>query len=210
MRTLNLITNIQIRRYVEASKGASFYQVRDAQMIDINLTDVKVRYSGKTAVLRFDPPMKALREARERLVQMDKDSLHKLGRNDITITRFIPCYTNPIHLFNFTICFTTYTAFCRAGNFQPGSLLFDNLLYTLPRFAKFCVTIQPYLFVIMVGIHAFESVMMIRKLAKHGLTPFESIWWSWVGTCFVEGAPSFWRLDGLIAEKTKEKEAKKH
>lgn len=179
-------------------------------MIDININNVKVRYGGKTAVLPFDPPMKALREARERLVQMDKDSLQKLGRSDITITKFVPCYVNPFHLFNFTQCFLTYAAFCRVANFTPGSLLFDNLLYRLPRFAKFCVTIQPYLFAIMVSIHAFESVLMIRKLAKHGLTPFESIWWFWVGTCFVEGVTSFWRLDGFVAEKTREKEAKKH
>lgn len=179
-------------------------------MTDINLTHIKISYGGKQAVIPFDPPMKSLREARERLVQMDKDSLQALGRSDITITKFIPPYVHLGHLANFTQCFLTYTFFGRPSNFKAGSLLYDNLLFRLPRFANFCLTIQPYLFGIMISIHTFESVLMIRKLAKHGLTPFELIWWYWVGTCFVEGITSFKRLDGLIAEKTREKEAKKH
>jgi hypothetical protein len=51
---------------------------------------------------------------------------------------------------------------------------------------------------------------MIKKLAKHSLTPFDKMWWPWTASCFVEGITSFWRLDGLIEEKRKEKEAKKH
>lgn len=179
-------------------------------MMDISLTNIKVRYGGKTAVLPFDPPMKGFREARERLVQMDKDSLQKLGRSDITITKFIPAYVNPFHLLNFTQCFLTYAAFIRPSNFRPGSLLFDTLLFRVPLFTKLCIAIHPYLLLIMVSVHLFECFLMAKKLSRHGLTPFESIWWLWVGTCFVEGITSFWRLDAFIVEKTKEKEAKKH
>lgn len=43
-----------------------------------------------------------------------------------------------------------------------------------------------------------------------GLGSADTIWWMWVGSSFVEGITSFWRLDGLIAEKQIEKDAKKH
>jgi hypothetical protein len=51
---------------------------------------------------------------------------------------------------------------------------------------------------------------MARKLAKHGCTFMDAVWWKWVGTCFIEGFTSFSRLNALIEEKRREKDAKKH
>ncbi|KAF2708237.1 integral membrane protein-like protein [Pleomassaria siparia CBS 279.74] len=210
MKHMNADHQESIRRYIEASEQTSFYQVRDAQMTDINLNNIKISYGGKQAVIPFDPPMKSLREARERLVQMDKDSLQTLGRSDISITKFVQPYAIPAHMMNFTTWLITYTAFSRRSNFMAGSLLYDTLLSRTPGFATFCLTIQPLLLVIIMGAHSVECVLMARKLAKHGLTPFEAVWWLWVGTTFVEGFTASLRLNGLIAEKKKEKEAKKH
>jgi hypothetical protein len=179
-------------------------------MTDVNLNAMQFQYAGKQATIPFDPPLKSLREARERLVQIDKDSTQSLGRSDIRITQFIPCYVKLGHLLNFSQCMLTYLLLPRAANFKPGSLLFDNLLYRFPAFANFVLAVRLYIVVVMVGIHVFESGLMIKKLRKHGVTPFERVWWMWVGTSFVEGITSFWRFDGLVAEKRKEKEAKKH
>lgn len=200
----------QIRRYLQVSQRAWFHQVRDAKMTDISTTQMNFTYSGKPATIHFDPPMKSLREARDRLVQMDKDSLQSLGRSDIPLTTFLPPYQHPGHLFNFTTCIATYAAFASRANFTSGSLLYDSLLFRAPGFASFCWSIQPYLFWIMVGIHAFEGLLMMRKLARHGVDPLQGIWWMWVGSCFVEGAPSFWRLGAWVADRRAEKEAKKH
>lgn len=184
--------------------------MRDAQITDINLNEMKISYHGKQAVIAFDPPMKSFSEARERLVQMDQDALKALGRSDIPITKFIPCYTNIYHLLNFSICITTLVVFSSASNFKPGSLLFNNLFFRFPGFANFCLNIQPYLFGIMLCIHTVESTLMVNKLTNHGLTPADTLWWQWAGTCFVEGFTSFRRLNGLIKERKEEKEAKKH
>ncbi|KAF2257237.1 integral membrane protein-like protein [Trematosphaeria pertusa] len=210
IKHMNADHSDSVRRYLEAFQKKSFYQVRHAKMTDITVNVMKFDCGGEQVTIPFDPPMKSLREARERVVQLDKDALQALGRSDISITKYIPPYVHPLHLFNFSQCFIVYVVFSRASNFSAGSILYDSVLFHFPGFANFCLAIQPYLISIMVGIHVYETVLMVRKLARHGLTPFERLWWAWTGSCFVEGVTSFKRLDALIAEKRREKEAKKH
>lgn len=179
-------------------------------MADVTLNDMKLQCGGQQFIIPFDPPMNSLREARDRLVQLDKDALQALGRSDITITHYIPPWDNALSLFNFTQCLVTYALFSRAAHFRPGSLSYDLVLIHLPRFADFCLSIRFLLLGIMIPIHVTESFFMARKLQRHGVTPFDGTWWAWVTSCFVEGKTSFMRADALIAEKKKEKEAKKH
>ena len=179
-------------------------------MTDIDLSQMKFSCGGQQAVITFDPPMKSLREARERLVQMDKDSLQVLGRSDISITTFIPPTAKIGHLFNFTQCLLAYILLPRPANFRPGSLLYDGLLFRVPSFASFVAQIGWIVFVIMLPIHLFETGVMFKKLLKHGCSPADGVWWKWMATCLVEGVTAFWRLDGLIEGKRREKEAKKH
>ncbi|KAF2749088.1 integral membrane protein-like protein [Sporormia fimetaria CBS 119925] len=210
LKHMNADHGDSVKRYVEHGKDASFLQARDARMTDISLTEMRIRYGGKEAVIPFEPPMKSMREARERLVQLDKEAREALGRSDISITEFIPCTAHLGHFMNFTTCLITYALFCRSGNFRPGSVLFDNVLVRFPQFTNFCFSIQPYLFPIMIAIHSVEAYMMAQKMKRHSVTPVQRPWWLWVGTCFVEGVTSFWRLGGLIDKKRKQKEAKVH
>lgn len=180
-------------------------------MTDITLNDMKFACSGQQLTIPFDPPMKSLREARERVVQLDKDALKILGRSDIPITSYIPPYSfHPGHVYNFAQCLLAWAAFSSGGNFRPGSLLYDNLLFRFPGFANFSFTMQPYVITFMLVVHFIETIIMIRKLWRHGLTPLEGVWWAWVASCYVEGLTSFKRLDWFLEEKRKEKEAKKH
>lgn len=161
----------------------------------------------------MDPPMKAMREARERLIQLDKEALNLLGLTEIPITKYTTPYASglhPIHPFNFTLCLIVLIAFSRRANFKSGSLLHDNLLSFIPGFGEFLFAIQPYLFYIMLAIHATETAFMASKLRRHGLTPSERVWWAWMGSCFVEGKTCWVRLDAHINEKLKERETKKH
>ncbi|CBX93405.1 hypothetical protein IAQ61_009098 [Plenodomus lingam] len=210
IKHMNADHHDSIRRYVEAYASTSMLQSRDAQMTDIDLNHIKFKCGGQESVITFDPPMKAMREARERLVQLDKDALHVLGRSDITITKFVPAYVKLGHLWNFTQCLLCYLLLPRPANFKPGSLLYETLLYPIPAFAEFVARTAWLVLTIMVPIHLFESGLMARKLARHGCTFLDTVWWKWVGTCFVEGITSFWRLDELINEKQKEKDARKH
>lgn len=187
------------------------FQSRKAQLIDIDLNQMVISSGkGQRSVIAFDPPMQNLREARERVVKLDQDALQVLGRSDISVTTFVPPYTNPVHLALFTVCLLCFLLFPRQANWQPGSLLYDNVLYLVPGFANFVAKVGWTVFVLMVPIHATESVIMARKLAKHGCTFLDAVWWKWVGTCFVEGITSFKRLDAVIEEKKREKAAKKH
>jgi hypothetical protein len=151
-------------------------------MTDIDLNGMKISYAGKQAFLPFDPPMKSMRDARERLVQMDKDANEALGRDPIPITTFIPCYVHVGHLFNFSACLLTYIFLPREANIQPGSLLYDHALYKFPGFVEFVKVIRLWVIWIMLGIHITESVLMVKKLRKHGLTPLDGLWWKWVRT----------------------------
>lgn len=157
--------------------------------------------------------MEAMREARERLIQLDKEALDVLGLTDIPITKYIPPYSPGLHFvhsLNFTLCLIVLITFSRRANFKSGSLVHDHLLSHVPGFGEFCLAIQPWLFYIMLSIHATETVFMARKLNRHGLTPSARIWWAWMGSCFVEGKTCWMRLDALIDEQVKEREAKKH
>lgn len=204
------LTVAQIRRYVEAYASKSPRRTRFAQMTDINLNQMVISLGGQTSTIAFDPPMKSLREARERLVQMDNDTLPILHRSDITVTRYIPPYVKLGHLFNFTQCILVYLLLPREANFRPGSLLYDNILLMAPAFAAFVLQVRWIVLPIMLAIHVTEAFVMANKVNRHGLTSADAVWWQWVGSSFVEGVTAFWRLDGLIAEKQREKDAKKH
>ncbi|KAK7192436.1 hypothetical protein DPSP01_009740 [Paraphaeosphaeria sporulosa] len=202
-----------VRRYLKAFKQKSISEVRDARLTGVTLNDMKFDCGKQQVIIPLDPPMKAMREARERLIQLDKEALDILGLTDIPITKYTPPYApglHWIHLFNFTQCLIVLTTFSRRANFKSGSLIHDNILSHVPGFGDFLFTIQPYLFYIMVGIHATETVFMARKLNRHGLTPSEPVWWAWMTSCFVEGKTCWMRLDAHIDEKLKEREAKKH
>ncbi|KNG50265.1 integral membrane protein [Stemphylium lycopersici] len=210
IKHMNADHHDSIRRYLEAYASKSMFQSRSAQMVDINLHQMVFSCGGEQAVVAFDPPMKALREARERVVQMDKEALQVLGRSDIPITKFIPPYAHLGHLWNFTQCVLAFVLLPRPQNWEPGSFLYDHALYLIPWFANSVAHFGWIVFAMMLPLHAAEGVIMAKKLARHGCTFLDAVWWKWVGTCFVEGITSFWRLDALIEEKRQEKEAKKH
>ncbi|ORY06237.1 integral membrane protein-like protein [Clohesyomyces aquaticus] len=199
-----------IRRCIEHALGVSCWQTGDARMTDISLDKMKFAFGDNKVAVPFDPPMKTFREARERLVQMDKDAVKALRRSDITVKIFIPPYAHLHHLFNFSLCLVTFACFSKPSNFTPGSFLYDLLLYRVPSFASFCLKIQPTLITIMLAIHIVEAAVMVKKMEKHSVVPLSGLWWSWVGSCFIEGFTAFNRLNGMVAQKKKEKEAKSH
>jgi hypothetical protein len=167
---------------------------------------MKITYSNKTVTLPFNPPLKSLREARERVVQMDKDAIAALGRHPVTLKKYMAPRGG--HLFNFTMCFTWGVAFSRAANFQPGSLLYDNVLGNFPGFAGFCLRAQPVALGFLVVAHTIETAVMMRKLARHSVVLFSAVWWQWVLSTMVEGQTAFRRIDQFL--KKSEKEPKEH
>jgi hypothetical protein len=181
-------------------------------MTDITLNEMKFACNGQLHSIAFDPPMKALREARERVVQLDKEALQVLDRSGIAIDKYVLPTAKFGHLLNFTQCIFAYLLLPFPSNWQPGSFLYDAVLYRVPWFANLVAQIGWWVVVgIMLPVHSTEAGFMARRLRKkHGLTPLDAMWWAWTASCFVEGVTSMWRLNGLVEQKTKEKEAKKH
>jgi hypothetical protein len=202
----------QVRRYLEAYSDLSVFQTRDAKMTDITLNEMKFMCNGQQHTIAFDPPMKSFRDARERSVQLDKDALTILGRSDLAVDRYVPPTVKTGHLINFSTCFLCYLFLPFPSNWQPGSLLYDTVLHYIPWFANFVALIGWWIFVLIIlPVHTLEAGLMARRLRiRHGLTPFDGMWWAWTGSCFVEGITSTWRLNSLLDQKRKEKNAKKH
>lgn len=188
------------------------FQTRNAQMTDISLNEMKFMCKGEQHSITFDPPMKSLREVRERVVQLDKEALQVLGRSDIAVDKYIPPTAHLGHLLNFSQCLFSYLFLPHPSIWQPGSLMYNNILYRVPTFANFVAQFGWWIVIgIMIPIHTIEARYIARRLrTKHGLTQLDLVWWAWTASCFVEGITSIWRLDSLVEEKRKEKDAKKH
>jgi hypothetical protein len=146
-----------------------------------------VEASGETHIIPLSPPMKSFREARERLVQMDSDTIAGLKRSKITIKE----YRAPrgIHAAIFGACLFAYALLARPNNYLPGSLLHSYL----PAFAEFVDRVRDWVLWPMIALHLGESYVMRGRLEKHSVALFSRVWWLWVISSFIEGAGSFQR-----------------
>jgi hypothetical protein len=147
-----------------------------------------VEASGETYTIPLEPPMKTFREARERLVSMDSDTIVGLKRSKITVKE----YRAPkgFHAVVFVTCLGTYFLLGRPANYLPGSLLHDYV----PAFAEFVHRVRDWVLYPMVALHLCESYLMRRKLERHSVALFSTVWWLWVVSAFIEGMGSFKRF----------------
>lgn len=175
----------QIVRYVEHFCSVSSFAARKARLIDMSLGSMSIDVSGKQYTIPLEPPMQSWREARERVIQMDKDCLAALGRSDITIKQ----YTRPrgAHAVIFTVCALTYVLVSRRANALPGSLIYDHVLKYAPGLASFTAQVQPAVLALMVAIHVVEASIMARRLQRHNVALLSGLWWKWVASSSIEG-----------------------
>jgi len=186
-----------IVRYLEHLLNVSSFAARNARIEDMTLNSVTVRSNSKRYVIPLEPPMDSWRDARERLVRMDKDAIQALGRSDITVKE----YRRPrgFHAVVFVACALTFAAFCRMSNFLPGSYLYEVVLKHFPGFASFCAKIQPILFYTMFAVHAGEAITMAKtRLRKHSVPVASRLWWTWVLSTLIEGVGAFQRFDAIV------------
>ncbi|EKG10996.1 protein of unknown function DUF2470 [Macrophomina phaseolina MS6] len=197
-----------IVRYAEHYCKLSSFAARKARLADITLGSMCVEAAGKKYTIPLEPPMQSWREARERLVQMDKDALAGLGRSDITVKQ----YTRPrgAHAVVFTVCALTYVLVSRRANAQPGSFIYDHVLSYSPGFASFVAQVQPLVLAFLVGIHALETAILARRLQRHNVSAFSRLWWQWIASCLIEGFGSLERFGALVQQGRHEKEKQKH
>lgn len=175
-------------------------------MTDVTLDSMHFECGGKTYEIPLKPPMSSYRDARERAVQMDKESLQGLGRSDITVKEFVP--PTGLYALEFIIIASTFLAYSQRWWFGRGEVV-ERVLGS--GFARFSYSIQPYLISAMASTHAAELVYFIRnKLSRHSVNPRTCAWWLWVGFTFIEGQFAFKRFDDQVSKKRDEKEKQKH
>ncbi|GAB7346109.1 hypothetical protein MBLNU457_4864t1 [Dothideomycetes sp. NU457] len=184
----------------------SSWSAYHAKIADITLDKLTFSCEGKTYVTPFDPPMTSYREARERVVEMDKECVSALGRSDITISRY--AFPTGWYLGLFTLVATVFVVFSTRRNFASGGLIAS----VVPDFfRRFCSAIQPYLFWGMVAIHGTETyVFVTSRLIKHNVNVMNPVFWNWAGDCFISGVGAFQRFDAMVNQKRIEKERQKH
>lgn len=176
----------------------------------LNLTSLILSSGGKRYFVPLHPPMSSFATSfRSRMKDMHDECLRALDLSDVQITTYLPPQS-VMQRVNFLVVVLTFLSFSWRANFIPGSLFYEMVgLGHVPGFAGFCRMIQPWLIWGMVGIHALEAVWMVRtRLRRHGVERGCRVWWMWVGTCFIEGAFSFSRMDGMVREGEREMEEK--
>lgn len=160
-------------------------------MKDVSLEKLTIDAGGQTLVIPLDPPMGSLRDARERLVDMDKQSVVGLNRSRVTLKEYRPPKGFPVLVF--AACLGTYILHSRKENLLPGSLLYESVLKHFPRFAEFAYNTRDYVIWPMIAIHVTEASIMTGTLKKHSVPLFSRLWWLWTVSCFIEGMNSFQR-----------------
>lgn len=131
--------------------------------------------------------MKNYREARERLVEMDKACREALGVSDIAVRRWLA----PKGLTLGVWCMTAViiVVFSRRANLET------SLAYMLPEwFRAFCWRAQPFVFWFIALAHSLEMVVMARgRLVKHSVNARSIVYWQWLGDVAVVGFGAFLR-----------------
>ena len=186
---LPLLTPLQVVRYLEHYHNIPSFLAYGGRITDVTLDRVTFACRGHTYDTPLKPAMTSYREARERLVDMDKQCVHALGRSDITVREYTVPRGFYLALF-ITVC-VTLVAFSRKDNFAPGGLIASLVP---DAFRRFCSTIQPFLFYGMLALHGAEAVHMGRgRLSKHNVNIRAPVYWLWTADCFVEGVGAYHR-----------------
>ena len=189
----------QVMRYLEHHCKQSSYASRNARLVDIDRSSMTISSSrDQSHKIPIQPPISSTREARERLIEMDRDAMKALGRSDISVRE----YRAPrgFHAVVFWACVFTFALLFRRQNLLPGSWVHDAVLRYVPSFAHFLVVVRPWVFGGMVASHLTEATFMAwTRLRKHSVPFGSGLWWTWMLSTFIEGFGAFQRYVLLIA-----------
>ncbi|CAG8035823.1 unnamed protein product [Penicillium salamii] len=191
--------------FLRAYCGITSSQAKSAKLEDINLTNLIITAHGTRYSAPIEPPMKNYSEARSRMVAMHKESLRRLGRSDITLTEYRAPRGFPVVVFG--LCLFFYVSCFQRSNLLPGSFVYEYFGYKfVPDLAHFFYNIQPWFFPLVVGIHVFETVLLIvTQLRPLGVPVLSALWCKWVASCLVEGFDTFQRIKQIVQEEREKK-----
>ena len=181
-------------RYLQHYGKVPLLSAYDGRMTDITLDGMTLSCHGRDYRVPFEPAMTSYREARERVVGLDKECRQALGHSDVTVKQYIPPNT-PTYVLEFAVISATFLAYSQRWWFASGG----PIDHVWPAFARFSWTIQPWLISLMVVIHGAEALYFAsNKLLSHCVSPRSRSFWLWTGTCFVEGQFAYRRFDDHV------------
>lgn len=126
--------------------------------------------------------MTSYREARERVVELDKECRKALGHSDVTVKQYIPPNT-PMYMTEIAIISATFLAYSQRWWFAAGG----PVGHIWPAFARFSWAIQPWVIGLMVLIHGTEAVHFASsRLLHHSVNPRSRVFWLWAASFFIE------------------------
>ena len=201
-------------RYLRHYHGLSSLAARNARLTAITLDSITISasllpFSSAAYPIKLDPPLNSWAEARARLVEMDGESCRGLGCSNVTVKRYAP--PTGFMLVNAAYMACIYVTFSRRSNFLPGSLYHSVLFKHIPGFARFCLTIQPFLIVFVLVVHFVEAIYLATtRMQKHTVPMFSQLWWKWFINDAIEGYPALLRFDAVVEEEKLRKERQKH
>ncbi|EPS27921.1 hypothetical protein POX_e06896 [Penicillium oxalicum] len=199
-----------LQLYLQAYNGITAHEAQGATMQDLTLSNLIITARGTRYSVPIQPPMKDYSEARARLIALNNDSLHRLGRWDVTLTEYRAPRGYQAVIFGLVVF--TYVTCWRRSNLLPGAFVYENMGFKfVPDFAHFIYTIWPVFFPVVVGIHVLESVALaVLRLKPLGVAVGSKVWAMWMGSCFIEGFGSFVRIGQIVKEERAKKSGKKH
>ncbi|USW48052.1 Putative hem oxygenase HugZ-like superfamily [Septoria linicola] len=183
-----------IVRYLQHYGGTPSWKAWDGKITDVSLNELTLSCHENIVKIPFQPPMASYREARERVVDLDKTCRKALGHSDVTVKHFLApsgLYTIP-----FLVIIATMVGYSQRSWFAQGATV-ERVLGS--SFARFSWTIQPYLALGLLIIHGGECLFFAHtKLPRHSVNIRSSIYWLWTMSTFVEGQFAYKRFDDYV------------
>ncbi|KAJ5477457.1 hypothetical protein N7539_007601 [Penicillium diatomitis] len=199
-----------LQLYLQAYNGITAKEAKGATLEDLTLSNLILSAHGTRYSVPIQPPMKDYTEARVRLIALNNDSLQRLGRWDVTLTKYRP--PRGFQAVIFGLVLFTYVTCWRRSNLLPGSFVYENMGFRVfPDFTHFIYTIWPVFFPAVLGVHVLESAALaVLRLQPLGVPFGSKLWAIWMGSCFIEGFGSFVRIRQIVNEERAKKNGKKH
>jgi hypothetical protein len=173
-------------RYLEHYAKVSRLRSPCAELKDVNLKQMTIVAAGRSYDVAFQPPLSTFNDIRERVIQMDQESITALNRSPITVKKYTPP-TSLAHLVTLFVTVYTLLMYCRKDNLLPGSGPYELIFKHFPRYSAFALRVRPIVFPLMIAIHIGEALYMTRRLEKHSVPLFSRLWWLWVVDNLMEG-----------------------
>lgn len=207
MSHMNADHSYSLQLYIRHFSGVSQPQAKTAKLIDINTQHMVIESKAGKSLISFDPPMKSLSEAREKVVALHHQALAGLGLSETKITRYVlpDALWQVVTYFLVVLCLVTFPFRSRLA---PDSGSFMSRIWSIggliPSLGRLAYKLSPIVLPLILLIHAAEVTFFARtKLRKHQVRTGSSVWWLWVVDVFIGGVAGIKRFDGLVIEKEK-------